>query len=106
VTRPRSSQEEKLASLARLISHPLRIRILDLLRDRESSASDLAPELGESLSVVAYHVKLLAEQGALELRSTRQVRGAIERTWRVAPKTRKELDGMREWLGRKDAGRR
>jgi DNA-binding transcriptional ArsR family regulator len=93
--------EEELAALARLLSHPVRVKILAILHDREASASDLAPELGEGVSTVAYHFKLLAEAGALELRDTRQVRGAVERSYRIHPATRRELDGLTEWLGRR-----
>lgn len=95
----RLTREEKLASLARLLAHPIRVKILALLHDQEASASDLAPVIGESLSTVAYHFKLLVEAGALELRDTRQVRGAVERTYRIEPKTRRDLDGLTAWLG-------
>jgi DNA-binding transcriptional ArsR family regulator len=95
------SPEEELAALARLLGHPVRVRILDLLQDRDASPSDLTPEIGEPLGTVAYHFKLLADQGALELRGTRQVRGAIERTYGISPASRKELDGLKEWLDKR-----
>jgi DNA-binding transcriptional ArsR family regulator len=95
------SPEEELAALARLLGHPVRVRILDLLQDRDASPSALTPEIGEPLGTVAYHFKLLADQGALELRGTRQVRGAIERTYGISPASRKDLDGLKEWLDKR-----
>src|SRR3954471_5845763 len=95
------SAEDELARLARLLSHRVRVQILDLLHERDASASDPTPEIGEPLGTVAYHFKLLADQGALELRGTRQVRGAIERTYGISSRSRKELDGLREWLDKR-----
>ena len=100
---PRVTPEEDLATLARLLAHPIRVKILSLLHDQEASASDLAAHIGEPLSTVAYHFKLLVEAGALELRDTRQVRGAVERSYRIEPKTRRDLDGLTEWLGARSA---
>src|SRR4051794_17906331 len=95
------SPEQELAALARLLAHPIRVKILDLLQERTGSPSELASEIGEPLTTVAYHFKLLAEQRALELVSTRQVRGALEHTYRVTPATRRELDGLQSWLGQR-----
>lgn len=100
------SPEEELSALARLLSHPVRVRILDLMQETDASASDLAPSIGEPLTTVAYHFKLLAQQGAIELRSTRQVRGTIERTYGLSDATRTDLVGLREWLGSRSAKRR
>src|SRR4051794_11570163 len=95
------SAEEELARLARLLSHRVRVQILDLLHEQDASPSDLTPRIGESLSAVAYHFKLLADAGALELRGTRQVRGAIERTYGLSRATRKDLDGLTAWLDKR-----
>ena len=95
------SAEDELARLARLLAHPIRVQILDLLHEQDASPSDLTPEIGESLGTVAYHFKLLADAGALELRGTRQVRGAIERTYGLSRVTRKDLDGLTAWLDKR-----
>jgi DNA-binding transcriptional ArsR family regulator len=97
----KESAEDELARLARLLSHRVRVQILDLLHERDASASDLTPEIGEPLGTVAYHFKLLADSGALELRGTRQVRGAIERTFGLSRQTRKDLDGLTAWLDKR-----
>lgn len=102
-----TTADQDLAALAALLAHPVRVQILALLHDRDASASDLAPVIGEPLGAVSYHFKLLVGQGALELRSTRQVRGAVKRTYGLAPATRRDLDGLTSWLGaRKRSGAR
>jgi DNA-binding transcriptional ArsR family regulator len=71
------------ARLIKAMGHPLRFRILLRLNEGASSPSTLARELGEPLGNVAYHVKILLEQEAIELIDTRPVRGAIEHIYRA-----------------------
>lgn len=87
----------ELAAIARLFAHPLRVRILELVREREASASQLAPMVGASPSAVAYHVRLLAAAGALELQRERRVRGATEQAWRTSVAASARLSAMRGW---------
>jgi DNA-binding transcriptional ArsR family regulator len=66
--------------LVAALRHPLRREILRLLADgREISPSEMAEELGEPLSTIAYHVRVLAECGALKQVRERKVRGATQR---------------------------
>jgi len=63
--------------------HPVKVAIVEALLwiDRPLSSSELAKviaEPGTQLSNVAYHVRTLAEVGALEPVSRRRVRGATE----------------------------
>lgn len=88
----------ELAALARSFAHPLRIQILELLLDVDRSPSELAPHLGVSVSLVSYHVAVLERHGAVEARSMRQVRGAVQRSWRATSSARRQLDGLRDWL--------
>jgi len=46
--------------LVKALAHPLRIQILNLLRDRVASPSELADEIGAPLGNVSYHVRFLA----------------------------------------------
>lgn len=69
--------------LIKAMGHPLRFRILRRLNEGSSSPSTLAKELEEPLGNVAYHVKILLEQDAIELVDTRPVRGAIEHVYRA-----------------------
>jgi predicted transcriptional regulator len=71
--------------LARANTHSLRIAILEVLNldgGRTLSPKDLSVELQAPLSTVNYHVTELAKARLLELKSERQVRGAIEHFYR------------------------
>ena len=71
------------ARLIKAMGHPLRFRLLLRLNEGAASPSTLARELDEPLGNVAYHVKILLEQDAIELVDTRPVRGAIEHVYRA-----------------------
>src|ERR671931_1012199 len=65
------------------LAHPLRFRIMELLREGPSTASRLARRLGESRGSMSYHLRALAGVGAIleapELGTRR------ERWWRRDP---------------------
>jgi len=65
------------------LSHPLRFRILEMLNQKVASPSEIAAELDEPLGNVAYHTKILAENGAIEQVRTAPVRGALEHFYRA-----------------------
>jgi hypothetical protein len=65
------------------LSHPLRVRCLVLLCDDIMSPRAISDELGEGLSKVAYHVKILVKTGLAESVGTRPVRGAVEHFYRA-----------------------
>ena len=67
----------------RAMAHPLRARILAALDGRELSPVELARELGASLGVVSYHVRVLADAGLVELSRTTARRGAIQHHYRL-----------------------
>jgi DNA-binding transcriptional ArsR family regulator len=69
--------------IARALVHPLRLRLLRALEERAASPSELAAELGESLGVVAYHVRTLQHLGLCRLVDERPRRGAIEHFYRA-----------------------
>jgi DNA-binding transcriptional ArsR family regulator len=69
--------------LIRTLAHPLRHRILQALNLRVASPSELAEELDVPLPNVAYHVKVLARNDAIELVKTEPVRGALEHFYRA-----------------------
>lgn len=61
------------------LRHPLRREILRLMSDgREASPSEVAEELDQLLSNVAYHVRVLVECGALKPVGKRKARGATQ----------------------------
>jgi len=70
--------------LIKALAHPLRIRILAILEDRElASPNELSELLGVSLGVMSYHVRRLHALGFLELVRRTPRRGAIEHHYRA-----------------------
>ncbi|HVP01225.1 MAG TPA: metalloregulator ArsR/SmtB family transcription factor [Solirubrobacteraceae bacterium] len=57
-----------IARRFRAIGEPLRIRLLDSLREREATVNELADELGASQQNVSKHLAVLAEAGILARR--------------------------------------
>ena len=86
MTDPRGSVELDARSL-RGLAHPLRMRLLGLLRvDGPATASGLAARVGESSGLTSYHLRQLAEYGFIvEDESPRSNRR--ERWWRAAHRT-------------------
>jgi DNA-binding transcriptional ArsR family regulator len=66
------------------LSHPLRMKIMAILSEGESSPSDLAERLGERLGNVAYHTKMLVDLDCIELTRTAPRRGALEHYYRAS----------------------
>ena len=88
---PAKSTEATLdRRLIRALGHPVRVRALEVLSERVASPSELAKELREPLGNVAYHVKILEENDAIELVRTAPVRGALEHFYRAK---------VRPWFG-------
>ena len=67
------------------LAHPLRIRILAMLGERDASPVQLAEYLDATLGTIAYHVRALEQLGLIELAATRQRRGAIEHIYTACP---------------------
>lgn len=67
------------------LAHPVRIAILDSMRESATSPNQLAELLHLALSGVAYHMRILEKCGAIELSYIRPVRGATEHFYRARP---------------------
>lgn len=79
-------KEKKLSLNQRLmkaLAHPLRVKILDYMNDGEWSPRELEMELGEGLSQVSYHVKVLKDFELIEMTRTEPRRGAVEHYYRA-----------------------
>ena len=61
------------------IGHPVRTTILGLLHERAATVSELATALERPKSTVAHHVRVLAENGLVQVVRTRRVRAIEER---------------------------
>src|SRR5262245_40494098 len=68
------------ARLIDAVNHPLRRKVLRALHDSNEALSPkrLAQILGEGLSNVSYHMKVLAKRHAVKKTRSRQIRGARE----------------------------
>jgi len=72
------------ARVVKALGHPTRVRILNVLRDRElASPVELSAELGVALGTIGYHVRRLESLGFIELARRTQRRGAIEHHYRA-----------------------
>jgi ArsR family transcriptional regulator len=57
---------EKHAEIAKAIAHPLRIAILDFLKDRERCVCDIAEHIGSEQSNVSRHLSVMVNAGVLD----------------------------------------
>lgn len=76
--------------MMKAFAHPLRLEILRQLRSR-ASPTELARKLGAPLGSVSYHVRVLADLGALQLVDEMPRRGAIEHYYELTPGLRMDV---------------
>ena len=69
--------------LAKALAHPLRVQLLAALNEGVASPNELAKTLGEPLTNVSYHVRMLHDLGCIELVDTEPRRGALEHYYRA-----------------------
>ncbi|WP_432934185.1 ArsR/SmtB family transcription factor [Microbispora sp. CA-135349] len=62
------------------LGHPVRHRIVNLLRQRPATLGELATALRAAKGTVGYHIRVLREAGIVHLAGTRHVRGGTEQT--------------------------
>lgn len=66
----------------KLISSPLRAKIIYLLDEKAMTAKQVADELGKSNGSIHYHIQQLYKGGILELAETKDNKGIIEKYYR------------------------
>lgn len=77
------------------LGHPLRHRLVNVLRQRPATLGQLAAVLGSTKGTVGYHVKVLLDSGLLRPARTRTVRGGTEQYFELVASTlRPELPGI------------
>lgn len=59
---------EKQAEVAKAIAHPLRIAIIDFLKDGEQCVCDIAEHIDSERSNVSRHLAVMVNAGVLEYR--------------------------------------
>jgi DNA-binding transcriptional ArsR family regulator len=62
------NQVEDLAILLKSISHPIRLKILCLLQDRELSVSEIRDAVETSGANITQHLNILRNQGVIDFR--------------------------------------
>ena len=76
----------------RALTHPLRLELLDYLRDvREATATECAAQVGESVASCSFHLRTLGKYGFLE----RAERRGKEKPWRIVdlgPRVEAQVD--------------
>lgn len=77
--------EEFDRQMRRALAHPLRVEILRQLEKGPSSPTQLADCIGDHLSNVSYHTKVLLECECIELVEIIPRRGAVEHIYRLKP---------------------
>jgi hypothetical protein len=78
--------ERDRSTAATVLAHPLRVRVLEILNERDMSPIEFcrdgfAPE-GMDVSHVAYHFRELAEYGCLKVVEENKRRGSVEHVYR------------------------
>ena len=58
-----SAEMESQVRIAKVMSNPIRLAILDILRQRVASPNEVHKELGLGLSSVSHHFRLLKDGG-------------------------------------------
>jgi DNA-binding transcriptional ArsR family regulator len=69
--------------LVKAVAHPIRLEALRIFCYRTASANEVAKELGETLGMVTYHVKVLRDFGCIEAVRSEKKRGATEHFYRA-----------------------
>jgi DNA-binding transcriptional ArsR family regulator len=92
--RTKNKKEDVEQIVAKAFAHPLRVQILIILNEKVASPNMLAQQIGESLNLVAYHVRVLEKYDCIELVDTKQRRGATEHFYRA---TRRQFLADNEW---------
>jgi DNA-binding transcriptional ArsR family regulator len=90
----KNKKEDVEQIVAKAFAHPLRVQILIILNEKVASPNMLAQQIGESLNLVAYHVRVLEKYDCIELVDTKQRRGATEHFYRA---TRRQFLTDSEW---------
>ena len=93
---PDSERVILTATTLKGVAHPLRVRLLGLLRaDGPSTATKLAQRVGQSSGATSYHLRQLALHGFVEEDPDRS--GGRERWWRACHHTTElDVDNARE----------
>ncbi|HEV3229401.1 MAG TPA: helix-turn-helix domain-containing protein [Solirubrobacteraceae bacterium] len=80
--------------MAKALSHPTRIAVLQALVKGRTSPSNVASAASASIEVVAYHVRELQSAGLIAVAATQPVRGAVEHFYELTEDGRAVLGAL------------
>ena len=66
--RSKNLRYEKQAEIAKAVSHPVRVAIIDFLKDGEQCVCDIAERVDSERSNVSRHLSVMVRAGVLECR--------------------------------------
>lgn len=89
------SASERLVSLLKALSDPRRLSIFDMLTEGVQCNCEIAERLGISLSLVSYHLRILAEAGLVHSEPAPE-----DARWFYYSINQETLEHLREELGR------
>ncbi|MEV4114908.1 metalloregulator ArsR/SmtB family transcription factor [Nonomuraea sp. NPDC049695] len=69
------------------LGHPLRHRMVNVLRQRPATMSELTATLESTKGTIGYHLRVLREAGLVRLAGTRHVRGGTEQRFELVSKS-------------------
>ena len=76
------SEENSSVSALRATAHPVRLRILSLLTASALSAAEIARELDLTHANASYHLRVLADAGAVVEAGEEKIRGGVAKRYR------------------------
>jgi ArsR family transcriptional regulator len=83
---------ERASRVIRVVGHPLRLRLLELLEGGERNVTDLVRSAGVSQAIVSQQLRILRAEGVVGARRE----GVRVYYWITEPKVSKILDCIRE----------
>jgi DNA-binding transcriptional ArsR family regulator len=90
----RNKRESPDTRYIKAVAHPLRQEILSVLNEREASPKELSDQLGENLSHVSYHFRVLRDYECIELVRTEPRRGATEHYYKATSSIHLEAEEL------------
>src|SRR3954453_334721 len=79
---PNMADDTSSVSALRATAHPVRLRILSLLTASALSAAEIARELDLTHANASYHLRVLADVGAIVEAGEEKIRGGIAKRYR------------------------
>ncbi|MBD3230439.1 MAG: metalloregulator ArsR/SmtB family transcription factor [Candidatus Lokiarchaeota archaeon] len=63
-----SNAEDKIVEFLKVLAHPIRLQIIEILKNDEKNVGDIQDDLGKSQSTTSQHLKILTDADLLKSR--------------------------------------